>query len=318
MERKSPLPAFTKCVKNNVLPLREDRNLGFRGGVKNKTLTSSTIHQLNMKGGGTQHRRVLIKNSPLLPPVLDYSGCPKTQRFRTPYELTPYQKAAFTLAEVLITLGIIGIVAAMTMPALIQKNNNRVVETRLMKFYSAMNQAIKLAEVDYGDRSYWFQDLYGVDDDGNSKIQPWIEKYFVPYLKVIKTDVNAEGRVTLYFADGTAMRSAIANGRDWIFFVGDPERCEKIGKGNYYNYIGRCAFAFYYNPTDGNKHTQGWHFEPYAAGWDGTEESLKSHPSFGCITKNPSTDNWHSYCTKWIQYNGWKIPDEYPYKVYYK
>ena len=32
------------------------------------------------------------------------------------------RKIAFTLAEVLITLGIIGIVAAMTMPVLIQKN----------------------------------------------------------------------------------------------------------------------------------------------------------------------------------------------------
>ena len=58
----------------------------------------------------------------------------------------------FTLAEVLITLGIIGVVAALTLPALIQKNNNKVVETRLMIFYSAINQAVKMAEVDYGDK----------------------------------------------------------------------------------------------------------------------------------------------------------------------
>ena len=51
----------------------------------------------------------------------------------------------FTLAEVLITLGIIGVVAAMTLPVLVQKNNNRVVEVRLMKFYSAINQAVKMA-----------------------------------------------------------------------------------------------------------------------------------------------------------------------------
>ena len=34
-------------------------------------------------------------------------------------------KKAFTLAEVLITLGIIGVVAAMTLPALIQQNRNK-------------------------------------------------------------------------------------------------------------------------------------------------------------------------------------------------
>ncbi len=79
-----------------------------------------------------------------------------------------FQKA-FTLAEVLITLGIIGIVAAMTLPVLIQKNNNRVVETRLMKFYSAINQAVKMAETDYGEKSYWYEDLAGaeIDKDGN-------------------------------------------------------------------------------------------------------------------------------------------------------
>ena len=54
-------------------------------------------------------------------------------------------KQAFTLAEVLITLGIIGVVAAMTLPALIQSYANTVVETRLAKFYSTINQAIARA-----------------------------------------------------------------------------------------------------------------------------------------------------------------------------
>lgn len=41
------------------------------------------------------------------------------------------KKLEFTLAEVLITLGIIGVVAALTMPMLMQKYNNSVAETRL-------------------------------------------------------------------------------------------------------------------------------------------------------------------------------------------
>lgn len=40
---------------------------------------------------------------------------------------------AFTLAEVLITLGIIGIVAALTLPALIQNNRNKELQTGLKK-----------------------------------------------------------------------------------------------------------------------------------------------------------------------------------------
>ena len=224
---------------------------------------------------------------------------------------------AFTLAEVLITLGIIGVVAAMTMPALIQRNNNKIVETRLQKFYSVMNQAIKLAEVDYGDRSFWFEDVSGLDEEGGSKQLAWIKKYFIPYLKVTKTEVGSDGRVTLHFADGSAVRSAIANGRDWIFFPGNPARCDKLGNGNYWEYMGRCAFAFYYNPKDSNKRL-GWNFEPYASGWDGTEDSLKNNSSYGCKNPTSSATDWHSYCTKWIQFNNWKIPEDYPYKVYYQ
>ncbi len=46
------------------------------------------------------------------------------------------KKFAFTLAEVLITLGIIGIVAAMTLPSLIIRNQNKALEAGLKKNYS--------------------------------------------------------------------------------------------------------------------------------------------------------------------------------------
>ena len=57
---------------------------------------------------------------------------------------------SFTMAEVLITLGIIGIVAAMTLPALIQKYQKQETSARLKKFYTTMNQAIMMSEIDNG------------------------------------------------------------------------------------------------------------------------------------------------------------------------
>ena len=50
------------------------------------------------------------------------------------------RKIAFTLAEVLITLGIIGIVAAMTMPALIANHRKTVLKTQFKKAYSELQQ----------------------------------------------------------------------------------------------------------------------------------------------------------------------------------
>lgn len=50
-------------------------------------------------------------------------------------------KRGFTLAEVLITLGIIGTVAALTLPVLVEKHLKNVTATRLKAFNSIMAQA---------------------------------------------------------------------------------------------------------------------------------------------------------------------------------
>lgn len=57
-------------------------------------------------------------------------------------------KFGFTLAEVLITLGIIGIVAALTIPGLITKCKEMQYRVTYKKVYSSLNQAMKYAQED--------------------------------------------------------------------------------------------------------------------------------------------------------------------------
>lgn len=57
---------------------------------------------------------------------------------------------AFTLVEVLITIGIIGIVAALTIPNLITNYQKRITLTRLKKQYSQLNQLMKTIDEEYG------------------------------------------------------------------------------------------------------------------------------------------------------------------------
>ena len=56
-----------------------------------------------------------------------------------------HKKAAFTLAEVLITLGIIGVVAALTIPSLIQKYQDKQFKTAYKKAYSDFSQVVSRA-----------------------------------------------------------------------------------------------------------------------------------------------------------------------------
>ncbi len=59
-------------------------------------------------------------------------------------------RKAFTLAEVLITLGIIGVVAAMTLPSLTTKIQDRELVTRAKKTVSNIQNAALLAQKDLG------------------------------------------------------------------------------------------------------------------------------------------------------------------------
>lgn len=68
-------------------------------------------------------------------------------------------KSAFTMAEVLITLGIIGIVAAMTLPSLMTKFQDKELITRAKKAFSNISNAVRLAQSEngvYDDISYIF------------------------------------------------------------------------------------------------------------------------------------------------------------------
>lgn len=60
------------------------------------------------------------------------------------------KRNAFTLAEVLITLGIIGIVAAMTLPTLVANHRNKELQTRFKKAYSTLWNVHQRMIADYG------------------------------------------------------------------------------------------------------------------------------------------------------------------------
>ncbi len=78
-------------------------------------------------------------------------------------------KFGFTLAEVLITLGIIGVVAAMTMPSLIQKYQEKATVTQLKKANSVLNQAYQRAMAEYGPASDWFSVASSSSKDENGE-----------------------------------------------------------------------------------------------------------------------------------------------------
>lgn len=226
----------------------------------------------------------------------------------------------FTLAEVLITLGIIGVVAALTIPTLIQKYTNRVVETRLLQFYSSINEAVRLSEIENGDKKYWYKDLSGAvpDEDGNkpeiSESEEWFKTYLAPYMKILKIDSSEDGSLLVYFNNGSTLQAAAHTTRDWFFYTGNREKCLKKTQS-----VGSCMFYFSFNPASSSptwKYAVDKGFETMIYLWDGTKEQVENI----CLKKLPPPDSSVSnaaWCSRWIQLNNWKIPENYPYKVSY-
>ena len=86
---------------------------------------------------------------------------------------------AFTLAEVLITLGIIGVVAAMTMPSLITAKQEKATISTIKKNYSIFANALLMAQNDNGELYTW-----GITQDADGL--NLVSSNLKPYLKIIE------------------------------------------------------------------------------------------------------------------------------------
>ena len=93
-------------------------------------------------------------------------------------------KYAFTLAEVLVTLGIIGVVAALTMPALIANYQKHVAVNKLKKAYTIISQFVQKAEEDNGSMYDW-NDLAPSTGSAYDKAFYMFNTYIKPYFNVL-------------------------------------------------------------------------------------------------------------------------------------
>ena len=92
-----------------------------------------------------------------------------------------HNKIAFTLAEILITLSIIGVVAAITIPVLMQKQQEKATVVALKKAHSALSEAYTLAVKDNGAPSTWT-----LGDDWTNQGAQMISDILSPYLNITK------------------------------------------------------------------------------------------------------------------------------------
>ena len=98
-----------------------------------------------------------------------------------------YTKNAFTLAEVLVTLGIIGVVAALTIQSLTNKVPDQKHMAALKKTYSVLQQATNLVIAEHESPAYWW-----IEDDVEEPVKI-IYNYYKPYFNAMRECPNVPG-----------------------------------------------------------------------------------------------------------------------------
>lgn len=123
-------------------------------------------------------------------------------------------RKAFTLAEVLITLGIIGIVAAMTLPALIVNYQKQETVTKLKKAYAVMSEAVKFSEIQNGSTTEW---------DYNLPADEFFNRYLKDYLKSTSNVPLSEikKRISYKYLNGDDADDAVGNSLSYVAKISD-------------------------------------------------------------------------------------------------
>lgn len=240
-------------------------------------------------------------------------------------------KDGFTLAEVLITLGIIGVVAALTIPTLIQNHQKQVTITGLKKIYSELSNIIRMSESENGEMSQWdFPQTEGKSDESVE----FLSKYYAPYTNSAKvysgTDMRKmgyyfynlggshkfEGNAGMILANGSVVTifPNIKNGYIWIF--ADINGFKKPNK------VGRDVFVFDgYHWADWNTPNyrlrfwgDAWNRDAISKNPDIPEEEQEHNSSYYECNKGNKYGHYSGwYCGAMIQKDGWKISDDYPW-----
>ena len=236
------------------------------------------------------------------------------------------KRKSFTLAEVLITLTIIGVIAVMTIPNLMQSWKKHQVEVGVKEAYSIVSNVLKIAYAEHGN------DVYKIE---NQNLNSWVDNYFLPYVKVAK-DYKGIDPYTTFFTKkyGSASPKRLGCVRNLKGEVmNDGTHCLwgfrtlLLSNGMVINigtYVDVRLFVVDINGIEKGDAQNGADIFQFAI-WE-NNNNYKLNPGYTrywstanlaktCTTKETESKTG-DICTFAIQKNGWKIPDDYTVKKF--
>ncbi len=213
---------------------------------------------------------------------------------------------AFTLAEVLVTLGIIGVVASMTMPMLISNTRKKEFSARLSKFYSTMQQAVLM----YNTQHNMLPEDWETPENNSEAIEEFWKSHFAPYFKGVINEEQAKNEFTnwrngivINFNDGTKMSITRGGTIDIKFDVNGEKPPNISGRDRYIFLLNKGKFTPYTWTGDIKDMTPD-------DGGDAYSTNLNDRSNVLRLCKHDST-----FCSQLLLLDGWEYKDDYPRRI---
>ena len=210
---------------------------------------------------------------------------------------------AFTLSEILLTMSIVGVVAAMTIPTLHYQKVRREYTVKLKNFYGKMENAVLDMQLDHGS----FKDM---EKPANiSQAYDWYMEKIDPYIG--HQYVRSADR-TIYYKDGSSLYlSNIGGCLDVIFDVNGDKRPNSVGRDKQY-------FLYCFDAASRQSHfgNSDIFFGTYGGGLHGEGTSRKQalDACSGSATCPSAGGANPACCSRLLQLDQWEFKDDYPYK----
>lgn len=200
----------------------------------------------------------------------------------------------------MITLGIIGVVAAMTIPALITNTKKSEVSARLKKFVSVINQALIMAESEHGMREDW---IIGKTNSQESSYN-FLNTYIKPYIKsfeIEKENKYGNSGATLRFVDGSQVFIKIGACYD-IFYDVNGEKLPNQEGRDIFVFILCKSEPYQVCKLNTNQVTGFWcHADQ--------DRPTSKEKLYALCKQSPK------YCTMILEDSQWEIPKDYPIRL---
>ncbi len=215
----------------------------------------------------------------------------------------------FTLAEVLITLAVLGVVAAMTVAVVIPNMKKARLEVQLRSFHSKINQALRASYVRNG-----YEPELPRSDYSYAQNVEWLETYLIPFMRVDSIEKCKDpspyrkNAACVRLINGELFEFVVDyNGADMFYFPrGEWADIEKDKHAS--QKVFALQFAKRVRENDDSEIRSNNFIEPYCYKWNGNIKDLYNNSNYGCKKGKKKF-----FCAKIIEQNGWQIPLDYPW-----